>query len=62
MKKLILTTIILTPTTIQGYGQKQCDIKSHYEDFISVEKSFYNDNAYLTKRVVETQKKSFFQI
>ncbi len=60
MKKLILTTIILTLITIQGYGQKQCDIKTHYEDFILVQKSIYNEKAYLTKRVVETQKKSCF--
>lgn len=60
MKKLILTTIILTLMTIQGYGQKQCDIKTHYEDFISVQKSIYNEKAYLTKSVVETQKKSCF--
>lgn len=60
MKKLILTTIILTLITIQGYGQKQCDIKTHYEDFISVQKSIYNEKAYLTKRVTETQKKSCF--
>lgn len=60
MKRLILTTIILTLITIQGYGQKQCDIKTHYDDFISVQKSFYNEKAYLTKRVVETNKKSCF--
>ena len=60
MKKLILTTLILTLITIQGYGQKQCDIKTHYEDFISAEKSFYNEKSYLIKRVVETQKKSCF--
>lgn len=60
MKKIILTTIILTLITIQGYGQKQCDIKTHYEDFISVQKSIYNEKAYLTKRVVEMQKKSCF--
>lgn len=50
----------MTLITIQGYGQKQCDIKIHYEDFISVQKSIYNEKAYLTKRVIETQKKSCF--
>lgn len=60
MKKIILTIIIITLITIQGYGQKQCDIKSHYENFISVQKSFYNEKAYLTKRVVETQKENCF--
>ena len=60
MKKLILTTIILTFISIQGFGQKQCVIKNHYEDFISIQKSFYNENAYLIKIVVETNKKSCF--
>lgn len=60
MKKLILTTIILTLISIQGFGQKQCDINNHYEDFISVQKSIYNQKAYLIKRVVETKKKSCF--
>jgi hypothetical protein len=60
MKKSILTTIILTQISINGFGQKQCDIKNHYEDFISIQKSFYNEKAYLIKRVVETKKKSCF--
>jgi len=60
MKKLILTTIILILITIQGYGQKHCDIKTNYEDFISVEKSVYNEKAYFIKRVIETDKKSCF--
>jgi hypothetical protein len=60
MKKLILTTIILTLITIQGYGQKHCEIKTNYEDFISVEKSVYNEKAYFIKRVIETDKKSCF--
>jgi hypothetical protein len=62
MKKLILKTIILTLISIHGFGQKQCDIKNHYEDFISIQKSFYNEKAYLIKSVVETQKKVVFQI
>lgn len=60
MKKLIVTTIILTLITMQGYGQKQCDIQTHYDDFISVQKSIYNEKAYLIKRVVETNQKSCF--
>lgn len=60
MKKLILTTILLTSIIIQGYGQKNCDIKTNYEDFISVEKSVYNEKAYFVKRVIETNKKSCF--
>lgn len=60
MKKLILTTVISTIVTIQVYGQKQCDIKNHYEDFISIQKSTYNEKNYLIIRVIETQKKSCF--
>ncbi|MDX1653457.1 MAG: hypothetical protein R3277_13245, partial [Brumimicrobium sp.] len=60
MKKLILATIILTLITIQGYGQKQCDIINHYEDFISIQKSTHNEKDYLIKRVVEAQRKSCF--
>ncbi|MDR0970240.1 MAG: hypothetical protein LBM67_06865 [Lentimicrobiaceae bacterium] len=60
MKKLMVTTIILTLISIQGFGQKQCDIKNHYEDFISVQKYIYNEKSYLIKSVVETKKKSCF--
>ena len=60
MKKIVLTTIILTFISIHSYGQKHCDIKTHYEDFILVQKSIYNEKAYLIKSVVETQKKSCF--
>jgi len=60
MKKIILTTIILTLISIYGFGQNQCNIKNHYTDFISIQKSFYNEKAYLIKSVVETQKKSCF--
>ena len=60
MKKIILTSIILIVVLTQGYGQKQCDIKSNYEDFISVERGEYEGRAYLTTQVVETQKKSCF--
>lgn len=58
MKKLILTAIITTIISIHGYGQKQCDIRSHYEDFISIQKSTYNENDYIIKRVIESHKKS----
>ena len=62
MKKLILTTIILTLITIQGYGQTQCDIINHYIDFISIQKSTYNEKDYLVKRVVEAHRKSCFSM
>jgi len=60
MRKSIFTTIITTFITIQGFGQKQCDIKNHFEDFISIQKSTYDKNGYLIKRVVETKRKSCF--
>lgn len=60
MKKLILTTIILALISIHGFGQKHCNIKNHYGDFISIQKSFYNEKAFLIKSVVETTKKSCF--
>lgn len=60
MKNFLLTTIISTIITFQGYGQKQCDIRNHYEDFISIQKSTYNEKDYLIKRVVEAQRKSCF--
>lgn len=60
MKQFIITIIILFNISIQGYGQKQCYIKDNYEDFISVQKSVYNDEAYLIISVVEPDKKSCF--
>jgi len=60
MNKSILITIILSLTSIFGFGQKRCDIKNHYKDLISIKKTFYNEKAYLVKSIVETQKKSCF--
>ncbi|MDT8308312.1 MAG: hypothetical protein RQ866_02205 [Bacteroidales bacterium] len=60
MKKLFFTAIITAILTFQGYGQKQCDISNHYEDFITIQKSSYNENDYLTKRVIKTNKESCF--
>lgn len=60
MKNIILTTIILILITIQGYGQKQCDIRNHYEDFISIQKSTYDEKEYLIIKIVEAQRKSCF--
>lgn len=59
-KRVLLTFIVTTIAAIQAIGQKQCDIKNHYDDFISIQKSAYNDKSYLIKRVVETDKKSCF--
>ncbi len=58
MKKLILTALITAIITTHGYGQ--CDIRNHYDDFISIQKSTYAEKDYLVKRVIETDKKSCF--
>jgi len=60
MKKYILTSIITTFFAIQVYGQKQCDIKDHYEDFILIQKSTYNEKDYLIKQIHKTEEKSCF--
>ena len=46
--------------TFQANGQDQCDIRRHYEDFISIQKATYNENEYLVKRVTETESTSCF--
>lgn len=53
-------TILLTLISMQGIGQQKCEIKDYYEDFILVQKSIFNENAFFTKRVVESQKESCF--
>lgn len=59
MKATILYTIILSIIiSIQGMGQNGCDITKHYDEFISVQKSSYNGNSYLSIRVTESNKKS----
>lgn len=61
IKSFLLIAILITLSTInQAYSQKKCDVMNHYEDFISIEKSTYNETDYLVKRVIETQKKSCF--
>lgn len=60
MKTIILIAIITTIITIQGYGQKPCDIRNHYEDFISIQKSTFNERDFLIKQVNETNIKSCF--
>lgn len=45
---------------IQGFGQNNCEIKNHYEDFISIKKSSFDDNHYIVKQVIETNNKSCF--
>lgn len=52
MKKLIAYAILALVSTV-GYGQNQCDIKSHYEDFVLVQKAYYNDEPYLINRILE---------
>ena len=60
MKKSTLTAIITCIISIQGFGQQQCDIKNHYVDFISIQKSTENGKDYLRKQVIETERKSCY--
>jgi len=66
MKKPFLTLITATFVALQGFAQNDCDIANHFEDFISVRKTAYinkadyNQECYLEKQVVETNKKSCF--
>ncbi|MDD4645653.1 MAG: hypothetical protein PHY99_06660 [Bacteroidales bacterium] len=60
MIKTLLAVTITTLLTVHSYGQNQCDIKNHYEDFISIQKSTYNEKDYLIKRIIETERKSCF--
>ena len=58
MKKTIFTASLIITIAIQAYGQKPCNIKDLYKDFISIQKTTYNQKDYLTKQVVETKEKS----
>lgn len=57
MKHFIFIAII-TFFSIGMNGQNQCDITKHYEDFISIDRITHNEKDFLTKQVVETNKKS----
>lgn len=59
MKHFISIAIIIF-YSIGMNGQNQCDITKYYEDFISIDKSSHNENYFLIKKVVETNKKSCF--
>jgi hypothetical protein len=58
MKKYILTAGFLIFPGWQGYGQTQCDISDHYEDFITILRVTHNEKDYLVKQVSESNKKS----
>lgn len=57
MKHFIFIAII-TFSSIGMNGQNHCDFTKYYEDFISIDKITHNGNDFLTKQVVETNKKS----
>lgn len=59
MKRFIFVAII-TFSSIGIKGQNQCDITNHYEEFISIDKLTHNGNDFLTKQVIETNKKNCF--
>lgn len=58
MKKFLISFLILILILVDANAQISCDIKSYYEDFISVQRNVYNGQPYLTKNIVTTQKKS----
>lgn len=60
MKKILLTSIIISFTLLHGFGQKLCDVKNHYEDFVLIQPSSFNGKGSFIKRVIETNRKSCF--
>lgn len=62
MQQSILAVIVIISITTQAYGQNKnsCDISSHYNDFISIQKANFNEKNVLIKRVIETDKKSCY--
>ena len=57
MKHFIFIAII-TFSSIGMKGQNHCDFTKYYEDFISIDRLTHNEKDFLTKQVVETNKKS----
>jgi len=60
MKKIILTIFITCIISIQGFGQQHCDIENHYQDFISLQKDSFEQQVYLVKQIIKTEKKNCF--
>lgn len=60
MKKHIFLSLILFLVSIQGHAQKPCEINTHYEEFISVSKSVFNERSFLIKKIIEVPEKSCF--
>lgn len=57
MKHFIFIAII-TFSSIGMKGQNHCDFTKYYEDFISIDRITHNEKDFLTKQVIETNKKS----
>ena len=60
MIKSIFATLITVILALQAYGQKQCDISDHFEDFISIQRFSYNGKDHLRNQVLNTDKESCF--
>jgi hypothetical protein len=60
MKTSILTTILSILSFGNVFGQKDCEILTHYQDFIEVTKIESPNNSFLYKQVVQNKHKSCF--
>jgi hypothetical protein len=60
MKTSILTTILSILSFGNVFGQKDCEILTHYQDFIEVTKIESTNNSFLYKQVVQNKHKSCF--
>ena len=59
MNKLTIFCIAVV-VSFQGFSQTKCDIRSHYGDFIKIEKEVYNNKEYLNQDVVEVDSQYCF--
>lgn len=60
MKKRILSTLLSIVSFYPLFGQRDCNIRDHYQDFIEVSKIESSNNSFLYKQVVENKHKSCF--
>jgi hypothetical protein len=60
MKTSILTTILSILSFGNVFGQRDCEIHAHYQDFIEVTKIESTNNSFLYKQVVQNKHKTCF--
>jgi len=60
MKTSILTTILSILSFGNVFGQRDCEILTHYQDFIEVTKIESTNNSFLYKQVVQKKHKTCF--